>query len=176
MKDEYRFLSARITDYKAYIDSSINYEVRDRHHYRDNAKVYKFMTRLEVCAVCTYPDDIEDHELYMTIYGDESGQGDFDLTLSGCHVRDNTGAHKYRKIRGKEVPVYDVPKGLGLFEKQRGENKWNSAIWVSPETITNMLTLLPTVKPLYISIHVRTVERNDWVVGFTLQTSNPDQE
>jgi hypothetical protein len=33
-------------------------------------------------------------------------------------MRDDEGTLKYRKARGKELPVYNVPKGIGYLERQ----------------------------------------------------------
>ena len=49
----------------------------------------------------------------MTIYGHEIRPGDFELTLSDCHVMDEHWSPKYKRVRGKDIPVYDVPKGPG---------------------------------------------------------------
>lgn len=175
-KEEYDFLSIRVTDYKAYVDASINHDVRDKRYYHDDAKVYKFSSHVEITGICTWPEEKEGDEYVMTIYGSEIRTGDFDLTLSDCHVLDERSIPKFKKVRGKEVPIYDVPKGLGTIEKQRGIALWSGCLWVSPQGITNMLNLLPNVTPLYMFIHERNIERNRWIVGFTLQTSDPAEE
>lgn len=96
--------------------------------------------------------------------------------LSGRHMMDDDGARKYRKVRGEEIPVYDVPDGLGLIEKVRGEKRWSGFCWVSPGTVSDMLALLPHVHPLYISIHERKVGRTRWINGLSLQMSHPGFE
>jgi hypothetical protein len=73
----------------------------------------------------------------------------------------------------KGVPVYDVPDGLGLIQKIRNKKEWTGFCWVSPGTVSDMLLLLPHVRPLYISIHERKVGRTRWINGLSLQMSHP---
>jgi len=91
-------------------------------------------------------------------------------------VRNEDSTHKYRRVRGKDLPVYDIPKGLGTLEKVRGEALWTGCLWVKQETVTQMLSLLPVVKPLYMFVHERKIEHHRWIVGFTVQTSDPSEE
>ena len=46
-KDEYSFLAIKVSNYKASVDASINYEVRHKRHYSSDAKVYKFSSHIE---------------------------------------------------------------------------------------------------------------------------------
>ena len=112
----------------------------------------------------------------LTIYGSDSRHSDFELTLADCQVSDGNGMLKYCKVRGKEVPVYDVPKGIGYIERQRGTRIWMGCVWVKQQTVTDMLTLLPNVRPLFIAIHERHISRNRWIVGLTLLTKNPEDD
>tara|TARA_R110002096_G_scaffold61399_4_gene152604 strand:+ start:5253 stop:5549 length:297 start_codon:yes stop_codon:yes gene_type:complete len=98
------------------------------------------------------------------------------LTLADCHICDDKGSPKYRKVRGKEIPIYDIPKGIGRLERQRGTTNWLGNVWVSPQSVTDMLALLPNVKPLFLTIHEMRAERNHWIVGLTLQTKKPEDE
>jgi hypothetical protein len=173
---EYTFLAIKITDYSTHIDASISYKVRDTRHYQDDAKVYEFASEVELHGICTYPEDRSGDRYALTIRGSESRQGEFALTLADCHVRDDKGLPKYRRARGKEVPVYDIPKGIGLLERQRGTQSWTGWAWVSPRTITDMLTLLPHVHPLYVAIQEVKMQRARWIVSLTLQTADPANE
>ena len=175
-KDEYNFLSIKVSNYKAYVDAAINYEVRDKRHYHSDAKVYRFSSHVEIDGICTWPEEREGDEYSMTIYGNEIHPGDFKLSLSDCHVKDENWSLKYKRVRGKDVPIYDVPKGLGTLDKVRGVAAWAGNIWVPETTITNMLSLLPVVNPLYIFIHENKIERHRWIVGLTLQTTDPAEE
>ncbi len=150
--------------------------MRNPKRYRDNAKVYEFHSQLELNGIFKYPDERIDEKFQLTVYGRDLDHPEFALTLKDCHVRDDEGSYKYRKVRGKEVPDYDVPKSIGYLERQRGTKIWIGAVWVSQHTVTDMLTLLPGVRPLYIALHERRVERNRLIVGLTLQITDPDEE
>jgi len=79
-------------------------------------------------------------------------------------------------VRGELRPVYDVPEGIGILNKVRGTQNWTGAAWVAPNTISDMLTLLPTVDPLYVFLHEVKIGRNRWIKGITLQTTDPAEE
>lgn len=79
----------------------------------------------------------------------------------------------YRRVRGKNVPVYDFPECLGRIERFRGTKDWIGSCWVPNRTIFDMLSLLPNAWPLYIAIHERRVGRTHWINGLTLQISHP---
>ena len=104
------------------------------------------------------------------------GHSDFELTLADCQVRDDNGMLKYRKARGREIPIYDVPKGIGYIERRRGSSAWWGCVWVKQQTVTDMLTLLPNVRPLFIALHECRIGRTRWIAGLTLVTKNPEDE
>ena len=54
--------------------------------------------------------------------------------------------------------------------------KTGRCVWVSPHTVTDMLTLLPNVRPLFLTIQELRVERYRWIVGLTLQTNNQEDD
>ena len=174
--EEYTFLALKLNRFDAVINASINYEVRDSRHRRDDAKVYDFESHLYIEGVCTYPAKRAGATYCLTVYGSEPRYDKFTSILADCHVRNDHGLPKYRKVRGKEVPIYDVPKGIGHLERQRGVQTWVGWIWVPPQTVNDMLTLLPHVRPLYIDIHELSINRNRWLVGLTLQTTAPAAE
>ena len=173
---DYSFLAIKITGYHAAIDSSINYEVRDRHHHYPAAKVYSFGSRLELEGVCHYPAERDENNYAITVYGAEREADQFAMTLADCQVYSEDRLPVYRKSRGKEVPVYDVPKGVGLLERERGTPNWHGWLWVPPQTVTDMLTLIPQVKPLYLAIQQLREGRKYWIVSLTLQTNDPAVE
>jgi hypothetical protein len=173
---EYAFLTIEVNDYSARVDTSISYEVRDARHHQDDAKVYEFASDIELQGICTSPKDRSGERYALTIHGSEPRQGEFALTLADCHVRSDSGVPKYQKARGKEVPVYQVPRGIGLLQRQRRAGSWTGWAWVSPQTVTDMLTLLPHVRPLYVAIHEVKVQRACWIVSLTLQTTDPVSE
>jgi len=174
-KEEYDFLSIKISNYRAYVDAGINHEVRVKKYQYDDAKIYEFSSHVIISGICNWPEEREGDEYEFTVYGSNK---DFDITLKECHVFGKDGMRQYKKIRGKEVPVYDIPKGLGTIDKVRGVDLWDGNIWVTPQTASSMQGLLSSssIDSLYVFVHERKIERNRWVVGFTLQTSDPSNE
>ena len=152
VKSEYSFLAIKITGYNAAISAAVNYEVKDPHQYYDDAQVYAFDSRLEIEGICTYPDEHRDEEYSITVYGTDRKSKQFELTLADCQARDDKRLLVYRKVRGKQVPVYNIPKDVGMLEHRRATNStkkgWTGWLWVPPRTVTDMLTLLPHVHPV----------------------------
>ena len=94
----------------------------------------------------------------------------------GTRVMYENSSFKYRKVSGRSLPVYDIPEGLGLLDKDRGTRNWNGWLWVPEQTLTQMLILLTNVKPLYLEIHERKVKRTRWINGLRVQTTDPNEE
>jgi len=174
--EQYEFVYIAISDFSAQVNASVNYEARMPRHQHDELRVYSFGSTLMVSGLCTYPEEREGHQYQITIYGREPGEGDLQAKLADYHVRDKNGMPKYRKSRGREVPVYDAPNGLGLLEKQRGLNFWNGWLWVPESTVAQMFTLVTSKQPVYIDIHERRIGRTPWINGFCLQTTDPSEE
>ena len=127
---EYTFITVDIREFNANIGASINYEVRNPLHCRDNANIYNFSTHLELEGICTYPENRVGEHYNLTIYGSCPRHLDFGLTLTDCHVRDDNGMLKYRKVRGKEIPIYDIPKGIGHLKRKRGMKSCSGWTWL----------------------------------------------
>jgi hypothetical protein len=174
--EEYSSLAIKVDDFDARIDASINYEARDPRSQHDDVRVYSFESSLEISGVCTYPEDRAGMEFFITVYGRQRDAHELDARLSNYHVRDEHGIPKYRKSRGKEIAVYNLPKGMGLLQTVRGEPNWSGWLWVSEETVSQMLTLLTGRSPLYLAIHERKVDRTRWINGLCLQTTDPAEE
>lgn len=168
----YSFLSVEIIHYEARVDASINYEVRDKRHHHHNPNIYSFGSHLEIEGRCLYPEEQKDETARISIIGSERKADEFTLKLEDCHVRDESGHKIYKKVRGKEIAEYDIPKGVGYLQKDRGSKSWSGASWVPPQTVSGMLTILPHIKPLYLEIHLYHEGKNYWVAGLTLQTEN----
>jgi len=175
-KPEYYTLFYKLTDYEVAVDASINYEVRDKRNQYSDANVYSFSSRMELEGVCIHHEDREGHIGLFTIYGTDSERHGLDIQLKDCHEMDDDGDRKYRRVRGQSVPVYNVPKGIGHIEKVRGEDAWAGWAWVKPQTFNDMLILLSSVKPIYISIHELKIGRVRHMVSFTLGNKDPEEE
>lgn len=175
-KEEHSYLDLEVIDYAVRISASINHNIRSGHFCTEKTRVYEFSTHLEIQAKQTYPEYDAGIPYEFSIYGASSSTTEFSMTLADCHLRHDDGSKTYRKVRGRQEPVYDIPKGIGHLEKIRGEKAWYGWLWVSESSTDQMLSLLPHVRPLYIDIHSLKSGRNYWIVNFTLQTSDPGSE
>jgi len=175
-KPTFDFLGIEIEHYDANIDISINHKARDKRYIYSNPKVFHYYTKIEIQGPLVYPDERMPGTYNITIYGDEREDGEFTSRLDNYHVRGNDGDPIYRKDRGKEIPIFDAPSGVGYLEKIRGTDDWKGCAWLPPVIVTNMLTLLPHVSPLYLAIHELKIDRVRWMNGISLQTIHPSIE
>lgn len=126
----YSFIYARVTGHTAEVECSVSYDVRDERWRHGDNKVYSLKTRLEIKARCIYPEETPDEEYHFTIYGSDRHMEELSKTLDDCHVIDDKWQKVYKTVKGKEVPVYKIPKGLpGDFSRRRGEKAWSSWIY-----------------------------------------------
>ena len=172
-KKEYSFITVEVTKYNVSVNARRNYELLNLDKCDIDEKVYNYETRLEIEGLCIYPDHLIDSTYSITLYGTDQKDERFSLKLKDCHVIDDKWQHMYKKVKGKEVPVYAVPDGVGYIDKQRGVNNWSGFTWVPPRIVTDMLTLLPHIKPLYLELHILKRDRLYTMVGLSLQNNNP---
>lgn len=172
----YSFIYAQVTKYTAAVDSSVNYEARDDRWRHSDTKVYSFQTRLEIEARCLYPEDAVDEKYYFTIYGGDRHAEELSQTVKDCHAIDDKWQRVYRTVKGQQVPVYNIPKGLvGSLDRRRGEKAWNGWANLTPQAVSDMMLLLSRMDPLYIQVHRYKENKLYYMNGFTLQTAHPDE-
>jgi hypothetical protein len=157
------------------VDASINYRVRDPRHYDTDAEVYDFGSDLEINCRSTWPEGLAGEDYHLTVYGSESSPGQFRMTLRDCQAKDEDGSSIFRKKAGQAVPVYDVPKGIGHFDRRRtgSSRAWSGCAWVAPRCLSDMLLILLHVRPVYVFVYERRDNRVRLIVGLTLQTTDP---
>lgn len=170
-KMTYEQLGLKIRHFDARVDASTNYEARDKRCFYKDPKVFAFYTSIEIEGMYTYPENRVDQPFMITIYGSEIHEGEHERTLSEYQERDDDGQLKYRKVRGELTPIYKVPESIGYLECRK--QRWSGVAWVTPPTVTNMLTLLPHVRPLYISISEVKEGRHRRIRALSLQTIDP---
>ena len=174
--DQYAFMTINVDKFSAAVNMSVNGQARERPQDNDNVSLYSFSCSAEIQGTCTYPPERVHENYRIDISARSPGELKFDAKLTNVHVRDEDGSLKYRKLRGRSLPVYDIPEGLGLLDKERGTRNWNGWLWVPEHTLTQMLILLTNVKPLYLEIHERKIERTRWINGVSLQMTDPNEE
>jgi len=173
-EDAFGILHLQIVNFSISTDASINYEVRIKQYQHRDAKVYKFDSDISIDCKRLWPEEYPDWNYHLHIYGHDSGFRNFADTLSDCQVVDDYGRPIEKKRRGKNEPVYDIPHGLGYWEKTRGEDQVSGSIWVSPECLSDMMIMLVNVKPLYADVHEVKKERTRWIQSFRMQTEMPE--
>ena len=175
-KQEYLYLCLRVESYEASVDAGINH-VADAPHLAwdldDRDSVYQFTSLIRVTAKLTYPEERPNDTYELTFYSNDAPSRRLGLTLRDVQNLDKHGAPQYRTYRGKLVPVYSPPKGLGLLDKVRGEPRWTGWIAVTGHFANDLLTLLAHKRQLYIGIQERADGRTRWARSISIQTDDP---
>jgi hypothetical protein len=172
-KTEYSFLTLEVNSFDVRIGSAINHKLRTRKACSPSIKVQEHHTVLDLTCNNIDPDNPLSDSYSFTIYGDAHPYPRLESTLEDCHEEDEEGFKKYRKQKGVEIPVYDIPKGLAVLSKLRGERHWSTALWLPRDIVSDMLVLLSGSKKVYAFVHLKHMDRDLWILGFDLQTSNP---
>jgi hypothetical protein len=178
-EDEYANLAIRVERYEATAAASINHKIYYPQHafnLDELDPVYRFITHLVITGTATYPEDRAGDVYEVTVYGDDAPSGYLQATLEDFQVRDEHRTPQYRTYRGRQVPIYKAPHGLGLLQKERGEARWTAWINVLPRLVSDMLMLLGTGKALYISLQERKHERLRWFEAFRCKPPIPPSE
>jgi hypothetical protein len=171
---EYPFICAKIVRHDVTINSSINHKIRANKDPDRDEKIYTADTTLKIEATCNYPDECMDYKCSISVFGEEQYKDQFSSVLKDYHKIDEKWNRVYKKTPKGEVPIYEIPSGIGYLSKHTKDKFWNGAVWVQPEITTDMLILLSHATPLYIELHVQKAARNNWhVIGFSLKTENP---
>jgi hypothetical protein len=173
---EHTHLAIRVESFSASVSAGIN-----RSLYGDRPKdivgdeqIVESSIGLEVRGVCTYPPPRADQKFEITVHTENPAKAG--LRVKDVHRRDENNVPQYQKKRDQLYPVYDLPPGLGLIERRRGNDVWTGWIFVEPQVVTNMLILLGQTKPSYLSINERRIERHRWIWHISLQTTDPAAE
>ena len=178
-KEEHTHLAIRIECYEASVATSINHDVyapQYSFHSHERAPLYEFGASLTITGIAKYPTDRAGDSYVVTLYGDDAPSRHLDRTLEDVQVRDEYGSPQYRDYRGRQIPVYEPPGGLGYLEKIKGEERWTAGLFVAPRIVSDMLVLLGHERALYLAIHERKENRTRWIQGLTLQTVDPEEE
>ncbi|RUW26565.1 hypothetical protein EN858_22130 [Mesorhizobium sp. M4B.F.Ca.ET.215.01.1.1] len=178
-EDDHTYLVIRVERYEASVEGAVNYNVyspQSAWDSDDDAPLYRFTTRLTVAGISIYPEERAGDTYEITVSGDNLGSGDIGATLKDAQERDKYGAPKYRQYRGRQIPIYTPPPGMGLIAKIRGERCWTVWLRVSPYFASDALALLRNGRSLFLAIHERKTNRSRWVQSVSVQTTNPAEE
>ncbi|MGQ7829783.1 hypothetical protein [Altererythrobacter sp. Z27] len=172
-------LTIAVEGYEASVSARVNhYAYEPRYAFRplDDQPVHEFSSRLVVAGTIVSEGKSATNCCLVTLYGDPSPAFDLDARLEDIAELDDHGSPRYRQYRGKEVPVYRPPKGLGVLGKVKGQPEWQTSLFVKPVLVDRWLTLLCSSRDLFMSLHECKTGRTRWVRGIELGTVNPEEE
>lgn len=169
---EYSFLSLILTGFEVRSGAAINPELRTGRVCGPDTRILEHHSVLTLTCRNIDADEPVSDSYSFTIYGNSDPYPGVDATLADYQIEDENGFPKYRKHRGIEIPVYEVPKGLAVLRKAHGERSWSTALWLPRDVVSDMLVLLNGGRQLYAGVHLKHEDRKLWVLGFDLQTEN----
>lgn len=172
-QDEYTFLSIKVESYEAAVGVSVNINLRTSvpDSYSDEQPVFTPDMRIEIVGTSTYPEHRANVRYEITVYGERSEREQ--PKLKDVRALDKHGVPIYRPYRGRQIAVFRPPPGIAVLNKRRASEDLSLAIWVLPQVASDMLVLLTASQQLYAFVHERKVERQRWVQGLSLQTTDP---
>lgn len=171
--DEYAFIAIKVLQNEASAGAEININLRvsNNPYPSEQEPVFTSSSRLELLGTAIWPEDRVDDRYEITVSGKKDGEKP--SILKELRALDTDGHPIYTKRHGSDVPVYNVPPGIGMIERRRGTRLWNCWVHVPARAVSDMLRLVCSRRALYVSIHERKIDRHRWIVGFALQTNNP---
>ncbi len=171
--DEHSYLAIRVDDYEVNIGATVNHNAlapQFAWNSGDDDPLFEFVTRLVISGTISYPEERSGARFEITFLASNTGSEDIRLTLKDVQARDEHGVPEYRTYRGRQVPIYKAPKGMGLIDKVRGELSWVAWLRVSPSFVSNALALLGSGRGLFLAVQERTSDRTHWIQSANLQT------
>ncbi|TGV61079.1 hypothetical protein EN784_01380 [bacterium M00.F.Ca.ET.141.01.1.1] len=178
-KDEHTHLAVKVEHCEASVETRIEpgiYQPQYAWDLDDNAPLYRTTTQLTFTGVATYPEGRAGEAYELTIYGSNSDPRRIEATVKDVQARNGHGSLKFRSYRGREIPIYNPPSGMGLLDKVRGEPRWMAWLHVSPLFANDALALVSSGRSLFLGIHERRSKRTRWIQGISLQTTDPAEE
>lgn len=142
----------------------------------EDEPVYDFSAQVIVKGIAIYPDKRANESYELTFYTSDRSAQRLSITLKDIQNRDERGSRQYRQYRGKQIPIYSTPEGLGLLDKVRGEPRWTAWLMVSRKFASDLLIVLGHTKPAFLTLHERKEGRARWVQSVGLQTNDPLEE
>ena len=177
--EEHSHLTISVEKYEASVSLRINhyaYEPQYAWQSTDEEPVYELSNDLIVSGSILEPADRAGDRCVITLYGADTSVRDLDAKLEDIAEVDENRVPRFRTYRGREVPIYRPPRGLGLIDKARGEPEWRTSLFVKPCLVDRWQTLLGSSRKLFISLHECKAGRKRWVRGIELMTQNPDEQ
>lgn len=178
-EEEHTHLAIKVEHCEASVETRIEpgiYQPQYAWDLDDDAPLYRITTQLTFAGVATYPEGRAGEVYELTIYGSHSDSRRIKATVKDVQARDERGSLKFRSFRGRQIPIYNPPSGMGLIEKIRGELRWTAWLRVSPLFASDALALVNSGQSLFLAIDERRAKRVRWIQGLSLQTTDPAEE
>ena len=177
--EEHSHLAIRVERHEASVEAGINHNVYAPQSALDldeTDPLHEYTSRLLIFGTAIDPPHRAGEPYEITVYGEDDRTRRMRATLADVQARNEFGTPQYRPYRGRHIPVFRPPGGLGLLDKVRGERRWTAAIFVTSGFVSDALALLARGDPLFVAIHECRTERARWVRRLTLQTTDPQVE
>jgi hypothetical protein len=144
------------------------------HFYRAEDLAYVYYPTVILIGECIHPQNIKGNTFTFQLIGQELHAGRLSATLDDFHKRDKYGSRIYKTYRGEDFPVMTPPpKGVGTYEKVRGESKWQANLWMGKEFVRDIMKMMTIKEQLYIYMNKYTEERIHWISEFSVTSKNP---
>jgi hypothetical protein len=140
----------------------------------DDAEVFESTTVLTVRGMFYEPAPRSGEHVELTVYGERTTRSP--LRIKDIQARDKNEGRMYRTVRGHHVPVLNLPTGVTTIERRRSDNVRATAVFVESGLVTDMLLVLATGRPTYLSLYEKKADRRRWLRDVTLQTNDPAAE
>lgn len=166
----------RVTDSQVMIEASINYNLKMSRplFYNPEDLVYQNYPTVILTGECFYPKKQNGNTFVVTLIGKEIHKGYLATTLDDFHKRGEYNTRVYKRYRGNEYPVMEEgPKGIGTYEKVRGEPCWESNMFMGREFVNDLLAILNIKKEIFIYISSSSENRTHWIHEFSVTSQNP---
>lgn len=178
-QDEYTHLELRVESFETSAMANINHDaIEPQSAWRldEEDPVYKFTSEVRISAVCEYPDKRAGEQFEVSLYGDDRPSHRLHDKLKDIRTKDEFGSPRYRKYRGREIPIFSSPDGLGMVNKVRGERAWTAWLSVTPAFADRCQAILASLPETFITLNERKVGRARWVWSLSLQSAEPSEE
>lgn len=156
------------------VEAGLGWDVQNLRRRHDTTRIYQFDGALTLAGSVSWPNGRAGESYKITVYGCQQGTHHLDITLARFASQDEHGNARHRTVRGRSVPDYDPPLGIGVLEKCRGQTYRAGAVWVPDTLLTQMLMLVLDRRPLYMQISELRAERRRWITKLTLRTDRPE--
>ncbi|MBB6521038.1 hypothetical protein [Pseudoteredinibacter isoporae] len=164
----------RVDRFNASVMAGISSDILNPRFWAPKNKIYNFYSTIELTSTCIEPEELAGAVYTFMVYGYESRFEDFSSVLGDYAARNKDGSVMYRKVRGLSEEVYEPPKDIGLIDRNMGKRNWMGSLHVPPTLLNDMLVVLTGVSPAYLCVHELREGRERRIIGFTLQTKEPD--